>query len=244
MDDETLEEIFWDVDDLLEMVIHMYCFNYDNFMPEKEMIYLDYYNDNKKLSVYIHENGSITIGKSKFEIYEDLVKELQKYHKFDLEKIQSKRKGPPEDDEEVEEVPSNSDDYHDWITKDNKGKDEPPWWTQNEDEFDGDEFGEEDDTDIDYIEITNNPEYKNLGKTFTKGMDIQDFIFEVLNIAYDKGTKYLLPSEVIRILNSKNKSKESFIMWLKDRENDPDKTYGLSWNQGKRVFQIDVDDLE
>jgi len=75
-------------------------------------------------------------------------------------------------------------------------------------------------------------------------MDIQDFIFEVLSVAYEKGTKYILPEEMIKILNSKNKTKESFIMWLKDRGNNPDKTYGLSWNQGKRVFQIDVDDLQ
>jgi hypothetical protein len=236
LDDDTLEEIFFDVDDLLEEIIHMYCFNFDNFMPEKEMIYLDYYNDYRKLSVYIHENGSITIGKSKFETYEHLVTELKKYHNFNLEKIQSKRKKS----EEEEEVPSNADEYHDWITKSSQKDEEPPWWTQEND----DEFNDDDDINIDYFEITNNVQYKDLGKSFTKGMDIQDFIFEVLSVAYEKGTKYILPEEMIKILNSKNKTKESFIMWLKDRGNNPDKTYGLSWNQGKRVFQIDVDDLQ
>ena len=240
LDDETLEEIFWDVDDLLEEVMHMYCFNYDNFMPEKEMIYIDYYNEYKKLSVYIHENGSMTIHKSKFETYGHFVEELQKFHKFDLEKIQRKNTSVgardfTTDDDDVEEVASTDDEYHDWISKGKTKKDneEPPWWTEDDD-----------DTDIDYLEIINNIENKDSGKSFTKGMDIQDFIFEVLSVAYEKGSKYILAGEMIKILNAKNKTKEAFIMWLKDRGNNPDKTYGLSWNQGKRVFQIDVDDLE
>lgn len=237
LDDEILEQIFWDVDDLMEGVVHMYCFNYDNFMPEKEMIYIDYYNDYKRTSVFIHENGSITIGKSKFEMYEDLVDELQKYHKFDVNKIGKKKN----------KVTSKTDDndYHDWIKQPGgpaeEDNEEPPWWTEDDNK---ELSGDEDDFTIDYLDITNRAEYKDLGKSFTKGMDIQDFIFEVLNHAYDKGTKYVLVPDMIRILNSKNKTKEAFIMWLKDRGNDPDKTYGLSWNQAKRVFQIDVDDLE
>lgn len=233
LSDEVLEEIFWDVDDLMEEVMHMYCFNYDSFMPEKEMIYIDYYNDNKRLPVYIHENGSLSVGKSKFVIYEDFVKELRKWYDFDLQKIQNKSK-------------KKDNDYHDWILpKDDK---EPPWHTEE----DGDsiiskhytDYEEEDSSWINYDEIVTNPDNISLGKTFTKGMDIQDFIFEVLNKAYDKGSKYLTIPEMIRILNSKNKSKEAFIMWLEDRGNNPDKTYGLSWNDKKKVFEIDVDELE
>jgi hypothetical protein len=232
LDDDILEQIFWDVDDLMEQIIHMYCINYDNFIPEKEMVYVDYYNEYKRLSVYIHENGSITIGKSKFEIYEDLLDELKKYHKEEIEELNKKNSALNARDY------SNDDDYHDWIKGGPAGNDneEPPWII--------DADIDDEDNNVDYFDIVNNPHFRDLGKSFTKGMDIQDFIFEVLSVAYDKGRKYILPEEMIKILNSKNKTKEAFVMWLEDRDNNPDKTYGLSWNMGKRVFQIDVDDLD
>lgn len=233
LNDDILEEIFWDVDDLMEEVMHMYCFNYDNFIPEKEMIYSDYYNEYKTVSVFIHENGSMTIGKSKFETYEHFVKELQKHHKFDLNKIQNKYKSKENE-----------------LSDDDK---EPPWNTDDDDnniisKHYINNYVEDDEDDggswINYQEIITNPNNKSLGKSFTKGMDIQDFIFRILEIVYDKGSKYITVSDMVKILNSKNKSIESFIMWLEERKNDPDKTYGLSWDNKEKVFIMDIDDLD
>ena len=337
LSDNLLTEIFFDVDSLLEEVLHMYCLNFDNFIPEKEMIYVDYYDEDRRLPAYIHENGSISVGSSKFEIYQELVDTMKKWYKYDPDKNNKIKTSNVEWDEllekdtvlrlikselgikdrgsfinmktfsdkeyktfvqgqgsrlliggldkeqlrfdsvqkmnelwfistyyrdpiadrnkwvlfpvaqffEEEEIDSNEDEeegneYHSWIT-DNKSDDEPPWWTGDEEYGTSNNY---DDSIVDYYEITNNIDNKTLGKSFIKGMEIQDLLMDILNKAYSEGSKYLTTPEMAKILDGRNKTIEGLVMWLYDRNNDPDRTYGLSWNNKKKVFVIDVNDLD
>jgi hypothetical protein len=174
-----LFEIFYDVDDLIEGAFNMYCFNFDHFKVEKEMIYIDYIDDSKKMSVYIHSNGSITAGKDKFDDFDDFEQSIKLYISYKPE-----------------------------IEQDQWGEDGPPW-------------------DID------EDDHEKKEEDFEKKINIQDFIFDLLNMAYDKGREYLTAKEVDNILKIRNKSLESFIMWLYQKENDASKTYGLSWDDDK-----------
>ncbi|MFW6226200.1 MAG: hypothetical protein ACOC3V_04525 [bacterium] len=82
-DDDELLELFFDVDELLEDYIDMYCFNFNSFEPEKEMIYIDYDDDARRLSVYIHEDGTISVGKDTFNSLIELHEALKYYYSED-----------------------------------------------------------------------------------------------------------------------------------------------------------------
>ena len=226
LSDEVLDEIFYDVDDLIEQVLHVYCYNFDHFMPEKEMIYVDYYNDNRHTSVYIHEDGSISIGTQNFNTYEDLIKEMGKWYQFNPDKIGSAK---------LKKTNNNNDDYHDWvIPKD----DDPPWWTGDSD------YVSTNYNTLNYYDIVENPDNRDLGKNFTKNMDIQELLYNISYAAYTKGSKFITVPEMVKILDEYNKSVKSFIMWLDDRDNDPDKTSGLYWSVTKKMFVVELDDLD
>ena len=213
--DDMLEEIFMDVDDLMESVLHVYCFNFDNFIPEKEMVYIDYYNDDNRYSVFIHEDGSISVGKNKFETFEDFEEAMKTYYGHKPNKKKYNKYNYINDD---------SPSYDD--------NEEPPWYT------------EKDKDDVDYDEITSNEDLSKLGSTFTKGLDIQDFVMDILSLVYETGRNYLTVKEINNLLVSKNKTIESFIMWLYDRDNNPDKTYGLTWDDDKNQLLVDDEGAE
>lgn len=71
--DDELFQIFFKVDEIIETLIDSPCANFDNFMPEKDMIYVDPYGDVEEDCTYtvcIHENGSISVEDKQFETYE------------------------------------------------------------------------------------------------------------------------------------------------------------------------------
>lgn len=223
LNDDILKEIFYDVDSVIEDALHMYCFNFDNFMPEKEMVYIDYYDEEKRLSVFIHEDGSLSIGKDKFATYGDMMDAMKTYYAYTPKKRGDKSSALSARDF------TNNDEYHDFIT-DVKNDDEPPWWT------------EKDDLDIDAI--TSDEDLAEIGGSFTQRLDMQDFIMDLLDFTYEKGRNYLTPKEMNRFLEARNKTIESLVMWLYDRGNNPDKTYGLTWDDDKNRFILDDSGVE
>jgi len=72
LDDKELGYIFMEVEEIFEETQMKDCVNRHNFIPEKEMLFVSYYNEEDIVSVWIHENGSITIGKDKFDDLYDL----------------------------------------------------------------------------------------------------------------------------------------------------------------------------
>ena len=83
LDDETLTDIFYDLDELLETKLGLYCINFDKFIPEKEMIYVEYDRKGKRIPVYVHEDGSISVGKESYETLRDLKEEVKLYYSDD-----------------------------------------------------------------------------------------------------------------------------------------------------------------
>ena len=223
MDDEDLEIIFLDVDEIMEMVLHVYCFNFDNFMPEKEMVYVDYYDEDKRYTVTIHEDGGISIGKNTFDTFMDFTAAMKMYYGY--------KPGQKKTTNSIDADARNfSSDDEDDLPFGEEEDGEPPWHTDSK--------------KVNYDEITNDDELITLGSTFTKGLDIQDFIFDIINLTYDKGRNYLTVQEVNNLLESKNKRIDAFIMWLYDRDNNPDRTYGLKWDDDKNRLIVDDDGVE
>jgi hypothetical protein len=212
LDDEDLEDIFYDVDNLMESVINMYCSNIDDFVPEEEMHYVSYGDADQKTIVIIHYDGSIKVGSTTYQTVMDLEDELEMFYGY---------KKP---------VDHNINDY--------------PNWDDHDDNYISfnDKGNKEKDIDIvDYDKIISDGSNKYLGKSFISPNNMEGFIFDILSIVYEKGRPYVLQKEMLEILNKRNKKIEGLIMWLEDRNNDPDKTYGLSWDEKRRRFYMDDD---
>ena len=78
--DDELMEIFFEVDELLEYYVDMYCSNFSSFEPEKEMVYVDFDDDQRRMSVFIHEDGAISAGKDTFNSVDELKTTLEYYY--------------------------------------------------------------------------------------------------------------------------------------------------------------------
>lgn len=180
-----LENLFYDVDDLMDGVYHMYCINSHQFKPEKEMVYIedgedDDSNTTNHTSVYIHDDKSITINDTKYDSFEDFEYDAESYVKGSGIKGSSKLK--------------------------------------------------------------DNENLSKLGLEFEEDLDVQDFLFDLLNMSHIHKRNYLNVKEVDRVLNARNKKLESFIMWLFQNGNDGKDTYGLTWNEKKNRLELDIED--
>lgn len=201
--DNELEELFLDVDNLIEYYFDMYCFNFNTFEPEKEMIYLYHDDETSKMSVYIHENGKITIGDDEFENLDDLDYKLKYYYSQD-----------DEDDPIV-----------DFYTEINK---KPPYWG-NDDE----DFNNKDDEKINGQDEV---------KSFETNLNLNDFLYDIISFSYDKNKNYLTVKEIDRLLEKRNKTIESFIIWVYYTGWGDYNKYGLKWDSEKNILLIDDSD--
>jgi len=77
LNDQELGYIFMMIEDIFEETQQKECANGENFIPEKEMLFVSWYDDSQIVSVWIHEDGSITIGKDKFETFGDLEDQIE-----------------------------------------------------------------------------------------------------------------------------------------------------------------------
>jgi len=119
LDDKELGYIFMMVEDIFEDTQAKECVNRHNFMPEKEMLFSSFYDDSIVVSVWIHVDGSITIGKDNFkDIYEledkiDAVygRGSRKNKNYDLIDDEEEYKGKPWFDDEEEEEEDDDDNF-------------------------------------------------------------------------------------------------------------------------------------
>jgi len=216
LDDEELEDIFYEVDNLMESVTNMYCSNLDEFIPEEDMIYISYGDPDHKTVVIIHYDGTIKVGSTTYNDVMDFEDELELYYGH-VKKTKHKNSAPNWDNDDV--------DYTEFTSMD-------------------DMVDDVDDVNVvDYDKIISDESNKYLGKSFISPNNMEGFIFDVLSIVYEKNRPYILQKEMIELLNKRNKKIEGLIMWLEDRDNNPDKTYGLFWDEKRKRFYMD-DNIE
>lgn len=189
LSDDELWDIFIDVDDILETKANVYCKNYSYFIPEKEMIYVSWYDDNDIVSVWVHEDGSITVGKQKFTSYYELKEELSNYY-------------DDEDDEDDEDIYDSQ--YDQDINDGNEIKDD----------------------------------FNKMVNDFEDGLNLQEFLFDVVNFTDSKNKNRISAVEMKNILDKYDKPIENFIYWLYSKNNDPDKTYGIKWDDNRDNFLV------
>lgn len=96
--DNELTMVFNVVNEVMEDAFEMECLNGFNFIPEKEMIYEDM--QGHQMSVFIHDDGSITVGKDRFMDLEEFGEELKNYYNYDISKIYNSYEEEEEDDTE------------------------------------------------------------------------------------------------------------------------------------------------
>jgi hypothetical protein len=184
LSDKELGVVFNLVEDIIEEVNHMECANRFNFIPEKEMLFTSFYDEDKIVSAWIHEDGSITIGNSTYNDIYDLEEQVEAVlgHKLRYKGLRSMgTEDNPFEDEEIEEFEEMGDEYNGSVNLDNDD--------------------------------------------FEDNLNIYDFFEDV--IALDKTT--ITAKEMDNILTKYNKKIESLIIWIFNRENEPEKTKGLIW---------------
>jgi len=195
LDDRELGYVFMMIEEIFEDTQQKDCVNRDNFIPEKEMLFVSYYDDENIVSVWVHEDGSITIGKDKFKDIYDLEDKVKAVYGW-----------------ESKWAYSGTSDYDD---------DDLPFDPDEPEEIDVDEF---DDIDLD----------KN---TFADDIDINDFIGDIKKL----NLKNIPAYKINKILNKYNKTIESLVIWLYHNGNNPDNTFGLSWDDEGNQFDFDKD---
>jgi len=99
LEDRELGYIFMLIEDIFEETQQKECVNADNFLPEKEMLFVSWYDDTQIVSVWVHEDGSITIGKDKFKDLDDLEEKIEAVYGYrtDWDKISDKYDDDDED---------------------------------------------------------------------------------------------------------------------------------------------------
>lgn len=80
------QQLFDIVEEFLMQVLDMECLNSFQFEPEKEMFF-ETYDGETEMSVFIHNDLSISIGKDHFTDLEDLEWNAKEYYNYDLSKI-------------------------------------------------------------------------------------------------------------------------------------------------------------
>lgn len=211
LDDDDLFEIWFDVEDIIASTEYLDCTNYDNFMPEKDMIFVNYADDDKYVIVCIHENGSITIDKRNYNeeglhTFED-VETLEDYYR---EKFYGRKWGGS-------------------------------YSSQHDDEFEPDNDEEGEGEVHDYHKYKDkldkeHSEHVTMAENFEKGINMEEFMFDVNTYLYENNTNKISAKEMNNILDKYNRTIESYIYWLFARNNDPNKTYGIKWDLKDGVF--------
>jgi len=102
LDDKELYWIFMMIEDIFEETQQKECANRNNFMPEKEMLFVSWYDDSQIVSVWVHENGSVTVGKDKFDSIEDLQDEIEAVYGYRYDYGTSTTDEEDDDDEDDE----------------------------------------------------------------------------------------------------------------------------------------------
>lgn len=103
--DNHLQILFNVVESMIEEVFEMECLNGFGFIPEKEMLFENWTDDTKYMSVFIHDDASITIGRDHFIDLKDLHEKVELYYGFDMSTLYEY--------DDIEEEEDDEDDYND-----------------------------------------------------------------------------------------------------------------------------------
>ena len=213
LSDDELWDIFIDLDDLLESVARVFCKNYKYFVPEKEMIYIDYATDTKT-SVWVHEDGSITIGGQLYANFNELKNDLMEYF-------------------ESKPVDKNIRNYTDGELYDEDDYDEDDEDEEDEEEYDTDDgYGED-------VKGMSDSEFDRIIKNFKSGLNLNSLLFDILEFSHKKSKNVITLIEMNMLLDKYNRNIESFIYWLYSLDNDPKKTHGIKWDDDKGEFIVE-----
>jgi hypothetical protein len=77
------------------------------YFPEKEMLFVSWYDDTQIVSVWVHEDGSITIGKDKFKNIEDLEDKIEAVYGYKTSWGKITDKYNDDDDDDLPFEPDN-----------------------------------------------------------------------------------------------------------------------------------------
>lgn len=221
LDDDELKELFIDVDDAIESLSNSVCMNWGDFEPEREMIYANKRNQYNLSSVWIHEDGTITAGRQKFDNLDDFRDALKAYYAPQTHYYN--RYG---DDYNFD------DDYDSTSATTPKGRAKQRDKNNNTNYMRTNHRDEEEEEDDDK-------------DSFEEGLDLSEFLYDVFTFLYDENDPvedpdpYISPKEMQGILDKYNKTVESLIYWIFKNRNDSKKTYGLTWNDNRNVFELE-----
>lgn len=216
--DDELEDLFVDVDDIIEKYTNYKCANWNDFIPERQMIYVDRKTDDI-VTVYIHESGYITIDNSHFATLSELVDEFETYY----DKYKNRFKEEENEDKYCEIC-------GDDLTKNGYC---PTCKTNTSTNNKGNKSNKSNKGNKDDKKMKS-----GIKSDFEKNIDIQDFIFDVASYCTDNSSYVITVNEMNNILDSYNKSIESLIYWIYSKDNDPNKTFGLYWDDDLNQFEI------
>ena len=198
--DEELYEIYSEVNYLMQDALNMYCDDIDLY-PDEPMIYVDYFDDNKKATVIIYSDGTIKIGKDIYTSVYDIEQTLKTYYNYTTKN-------------------KNGNKYTD--------ADFPEWNEEVE--------------EADYEEV----EDEKYGDTFNNGEYMASFLTDVLTIAYayenDRGELRITWGEMRTICKNRDLYTGDLIDWMDSKDHNPDKTYGLMYDDTTGDFIIDDED--
>jgi len=194
LDDKELGYIFMMVEDIFEDTQAKDCANRNNFMPEKEMLFVSFYDDSVVVSVWIHEDGSITIGKDKFKDIYDLEDKVDAVYGYKSKK--NKNYDLIDDEEEY------------------KGK---PWFDDDEEEEEDDDFFDDDDIDLTKNDFEDNININDFISD-VEALDKDQISANTINNILTKYNK-TIESLIIWIYNSYNDASKTMGLTWDDVDN-------------------------
>lgn len=109
--DIELSYIFMDIEDIFDETQMKDCANSNNFIPEKEMLFVSYYDDDNIISVWVHEDGSITIGNDEFKDLAELEDKIEAIYGYRLDDNDSDNDLPFDPDDPKESNNDNDDSF-------------------------------------------------------------------------------------------------------------------------------------
>ena len=209
--DKEYQQLFDIVEDFLMQVLDMECLNSFQFEPEKEMFFETWEGDTT-MSVFIHNDLSISMGKDHFTDLEDLEWNAKEYYNYDLSKIYNYYSDEFYEDEDEEDDDDEIDSYNKSYGVNSKDEE------KEEEDFGG-------------ITFTGDEE------PFEDNLDIDAFMKDVkIRLLNGKKSGSIPVGNMGGLLNEYDKTASSLVIWLYHNNNDPKITGGLIWDDDYDEF--------
>lgn len=209
---KEFQQAFDIVEELMMQLFEMECLNAFQFEPEKEMLF-ETWDGETTMSIFIHNDLSISIGKDHFVDMEDLEHKVKEYYNYDLSKIYDYYA-----DEYYED---DLDNYSKFLNR-NTQKIIDGLEEEDEEEVNGNVYNEDGE------------------EPFDKDLDVDAFMKDVkVRLLNGKKMGSIPAGNMGGLLNEYDKSVGSLIIWLYHNGNDPRKTGGLMWDDDYDEFYFE-----